>query len=187
MTYLGIVFRSRVVMLLGAVLCTGLIACGDSNSQAGAGGTSGPPPPMGCAVRDFAGEPDVILYPNIEAQTLPPNAQVVFTFTVDAETRSVTAQLADSRRRLEPSEPVTMLTDGNEALTFSIMAPGRSRFYVELTLCSGDCDESRVVYTLNPDNVDDPINDPYERILFEGTTAVRRDTMCSKTRSRRCK
>ena len=153
--------------------------CG-SDSGSGAGGSSGTGGtgggPMGCLVQDFQGEPDAILFPLIEERQLPPGSTVTFTMFVDADTRLVSATLMDAwRLRDTPqgmsSTSVQNTAEGNEMLTFAIPIQTTGRYYVDFELCGASCDEQRIVYTLNRANagpMSDAINDPYERIVYNG-------------------
>jgi hypothetical protein len=139
---------------------------------------------MGCLVTNFAGEADILSFPDIPARTLPPGSSVDFTLFVDDNTRQVQATLMDAWRLRErpqgQSETAVMATTGG-TLQFAIPIQTTGRYYVDLVLCSGDCNDSRVVYTLNRANAgpgSDAINDPYERILYEGEEEVSTSFTC---------
>jgi hypothetical protein len=132
---------------------------------------------MGCLVQNFAGEPDILVFPFMEARTLNPGGTVEFTLYVDGDTRLVKATLMDAWRLRQPaqgqSETVLMNTLGNEELEFAIPIQTTGRYYVDLELCASSCEELRIVYTLNRANAgeeSDAINDPYERIVYEGSS-----------------
>jgi hypothetical protein len=186
MTYINVAGLVRWPNLLaGAFLCAAVTACGSSSDGGGGGsGGSGPVGPTGCLVQQFSGEPDIILFPDIAALTLSPGSSVEFTMFVDDETRQVQATLMDAwRLRDRPqgqSETVIRATTGG-SLDFSIPITTTGRYYVDVVLCSGDCTDSRVVYTLNRANAgpgSDAINDPYERIAYEGDQEVRSTFSC---------
>jgi hypothetical protein len=128
-------------------------------------------------VQNFPEQPDILFDPLIEDRVGPPGAAVDFSIFVDRDTRLVRATLMDAWR-LDPtpppqgmSETAIQNTPGNEELFFSIPINSTGRYYVDLEICGADCDELRVVYTLNRANageMSDAINDPYERIVYEG-------------------
>jgi hypothetical protein len=140
---------------------------------------------MGCLPQRFSGEPDVIIFPYIAAEEASPGSTVEFTMFVDDDTREVQATFMDAWRLRDsppafPSETVTMATTGG-ALEFAIPIQTMGRYYVELVLCSGDCNDSRVVYTLNRANAgagSDAINDPYERVVYQGDQEMRSSFTC---------
>jgi len=140
---------------------------------------------MGCLVEQFSGEPDVIVFPDFAQRSVAPGSDVEFTMLVDDDTRQVQATLMDAWRLqsanpMGPSETVTQATTGG-ALQFSIPMPNTGQYYVDLVLCGSDCTSSRVVYTLNRANAgpdSDAINDPYERIVFNGDTEVSSSFTC---------
>jgi hypothetical protein len=139
---------------------------------------------MGCLVTNFPGEPDILSFPNIPPETLFPGSTVEFSLLVDDETRQVQATLMDAWRLREQaqgqSETSIMATTGG-TLQFAIPIQTTGRYYVDLVICSGDCEDSRVVYTLNRANAgpgSDAINDPYERIVYEGEQELRTSFTC---------
>ncbi len=186
MTYISVAGLVRWPNLLaGAVLCVAVAACGGSSGTGdGGSGGSGPVGPMGCLVTQFRGEPDIVVFPDIAAQSLNPGSTVEFTMFVDDETRQVQATLMDAwRLRDTPqgqSETVIRATTGG-TLEFAIPITTTGRYYVDVVVCSGDCTDSRVVYTLNRANAgpgSDAINDPYERIVYQGEEELRSSFTC---------
>lgn len=171
---------------IGAFLCGALAACGSSSGGIdGGGGTGGTDGPQGCLTQNYAGEPDVLVFPSIDAQTQNPGLPVDFSVYVDGDTRLVRATLMDAWRLREPaqgqSETVPMNTLGNELLDFSIPINTTGRYYVDLELCGSSCDALRVVYTLNRANAgegSDAINDPYERIVYENGVETKSSYTC---------
>jgi hypothetical protein len=176
---------------LGALLCISVAACGDGSGAGddGGGGTGGLVGPMGCLVQDFRGEPDILVFP-LPPQQLTPGSTVEFSIFVDADTRLVKATLLDAWRLRDPpqgkSETFIVPTTGNKTLDFAIPMSRTGRYYVDLELCGSDCDQLRVVYTLNRANAgpeSDAINDPYERIVYEGDVETGSSFTCDKPRS----
>lgn len=169
-----------------ALLGPTLLACGGgSGSDDGGGGSGGITGPAGCLTPNFAGEPDIIVFPFIEDRTLNPGGSVEFSMFVDAETRLVRATLMDAWRLRDNaqgmSETSVQNTLGNEMLEFAIPIQTTGRYYVDLELCGASCEELRVVYTLNRENAgpgSDAINDPYERIVYEADAETRSDFTC---------
>lgn len=130
---------------------------------------------MGCLVQNFTNQPDVLFGPEIELRVSAPGSTVEFSLRVDGDTRLVKATLMDAWRLRQPaqgqSETAIMNTLGNEEMEFAIPIQTTGRYYVDLELCGSSCDSLRVVYTLNRANAgeeSDAINDPYERIVYEG-------------------
>jgi len=172
-------------LFAGAVLFVALAACGGSPvTDDDGGGGSGATGPMGCLVQQFGGEPDIIIFPDIPADALSPGSVVEFTMFVDDETRQVQVTLMDAwRLRDRPqgqSETVIRATTGG-ALEFAIPITTTGRYYVDVVVCSGDCTDSRVVYTLNRANAgpgSDAINDPYERIVYQREEELRSSFTC---------
>jgi hypothetical protein len=67
------------------------------------------------------------------------------------------------------------------ALEFAIPIATTGRYYVDVVVCGGDCADSRVVYTLDRRNAgpgSDAINDPYERIVYQGEEELRSSFTC---------
>lgn len=164
---------------------------GGSGGSGGSGGTGGYGPDggvVGCLIVDTPGEPDVLEAPVIGVSEVAPGDDVEFTVFVDGDTRLVKATLKDAwRLRVPPGQPssVTSIisTLGNELLEFRIATTQEmlGRYYVDLELCGADCETMRVVYTLNRANAgpeSDAINDPYERILYEGDVEVQSSFTC---------
>jgi len=172
-------------LLAGAFLCVAVTACGGGSDGGNSGdGGSGPTGPMGCLVQQFSGEPDIIVFPDISAESLNPGSAVEFTMFVDDETRQVQATLMDAWRLRDgsqaKSETVIRATTGG-TLEFAIPIERTGRYYVDVVVCSGDCSDSRVVYTLDRANAgpgSDAINDPYERIVYEGEDELRSSFTC---------
>lgn len=188
MTYFSLPGSNGWALLFtSACLCAALTACGGS-SDAGAGGTGGTggnDGPPGCLTQDFAEEPDVLVFPFIEARTQNPGSFVDFTLFVDRDTRLVRATLMDAWRlrdnSMGQSETAIDNTLGNELMEFSILIETTGRYYVDLELCGASCDELRVVYTLNRENageLSDAINDPYERIVYRDGIETRSSLTC---------
>lgn len=174
--------RSSVRVSVGALLLALACACGGSSDagDGGTGGDGGDTGPPGCLTQNFSGEPDVLVFPFIEARSQNPGLPVEFSVFVDGDTRLVRATLMDAWRlrseAMGQSETIVENTLGNELLELTIGAPTRDgnnatgRYYVDLELCGASCDALRVVYTLNRENAgegSDAINDPYERIVYE--------------------
>ncbi len=189
MTYIGVSGpKQRLAHLAGAFLCLTLIACGGSPSESdgdgGAGGLGGGP--VGCIVRNFGGEPDLLFFPAIEALTTAPGSTVEFRIFVDDETRLVKATLMDAWRLRDatpqsPSETVMVPTAGDTILDLAIPIQTTGRYYVDLELCDSNCDELRVVYTLNRANAgaeSNAIRDPYERIVYVGNVEAKSTFTC---------
>jgi hypothetical protein len=181
MTYISVSsVRRWSVLLTGCFVCVAAIACGESSEGRTIGGDAGVLPPLtGCLLRVFPDEPDLVRFPSIEATTLPPGATVEFRVWADGDTRLVKSTLMDAWRfrgtPQDPSETVMVPTTGDEWVDFAIPIETTGRYYVDLELCASDCDQLRVVYTLNRANAGEEstaIGDPYERILFESGEEV---------------
>lgn len=190
MTYISVSGARRWPnLVLGALLCVGVAACGSDPGATGGGGggSGGTPGPMGCLVQNFQNQPDLLFFPLIEDRVGPPGGLVEFSIFVDGDTRLVKATLMDAWR-LDPtppaqgkSETVMVPTTGNKTIDLAIQINTTGRYYVELELCADDCDELRVLYTLNRENAgegSDPINDPYERIVYLGEDEVGTSFTC---------
>jgi hypothetical protein len=190
MTYISVAGLSRWPNLFAAaLLCIAVGAC-DSGSGAGTGGTGGTAGtggPMGCLNTNFRDQPDVLVFP-LPPRQVGPGGSVEFNIFVDSDTRLVKATLMGAWRldptppAPAPSEMVIVPTTGNVTIVFdpfdldgdgafAIPITTTGRYYVEMELCGSDCDELSVLYTLDRRNAgegSDAINDPYERIVFEG-------------------
>lgn len=186
--------------VLGALLCLGLAACGSDPGtvDAGGGGSAGTRPPQGCAITNFRDEPDLLSFPLPPVQASP-GSDVEFSIFVDSDTRLVKATFMGAYRLdpeafpQTPSETVIMNTaTGNETLDFAIPINTTGRYYVEIELCGSNCDELTVLYTLDRDFAGvvasetpelQPINNPYERILYRDGVETSSSVTCDKPRS----
>lgn len=201
MTYISVSGSLRwPIRVLGALLCLGVAACGSdpATADAGGGGSAGTQPPQGCAITNFRGEPDLLSFPRPPVQASPGSA-VEFTIYVDSDTRYVKATFMGAYRLdpeafpQTPSQPVIMNTaTGDESIDFAIPIDTTGRYYVEIELCGSSCDELRVLYTLDrafagvvasetPEL--QPINNPYERILYQNGVETSSSVTCDKPRS----
>jgi len=201
MTYISVSSLGRWPnLLVAALLCFAVAAC-DSSSSGGSGGggsDGGPIGPMGCLSQNFQGQPDIIVFPQPPLQASPGSA-VEFSVRVDSETRLVKATFMGAYRLdptappQAPSETVMIPTAGNTTLDFAIPVNATGRYYVDMELCgTADCDELRVVYTLDRalageiapgDDLLAPLNNPYERIVFQGDVETGSSRTCDKPRS----
>jgi len=204
MTYTSLTGRSpRPIAFAAACLLFVLAACGsESGSGAGgAGGTGGTPIPPGCLVADIPGQPDIVVgvlpdnsvhsFPEFEVRQSAPGTTVQFTMYIDADTRLVKATLMDAwrlRDRPQGMSDTAMqnTATGDQLMTFGIPIQTTGRYYVDLELCASNCDELRVVYTLNRANAgpeSDAINDPYERIVYVNGEEVSSSFTCDNPSS----
>ena len=188
MTYTSLTGRSpRPIAFTAAALLSVLTACGSDSgsSDAGTAGTGGSPIPPGCLVANIPGEPDIVVgvlpdrsivsYPEFELRQAPPGSTVEFKMYIDADTRLAKATLMDAWRLRDTPQgmsetAIQNTATGDQVMTFAIPMSSTGRYYADVELCAADCDELRVVYTLNPDNAgpeSDAINDPYERIVYK--------------------
>lgn len=201
MTYFSLPGSNRWALLLtSAFLCAALTACGSDPGtvDAGGGGSGGTRPPQGCAITNFRDEPDLLSFPLPPAQASP-GSSVEFSVFVDSDTRLVKATFMGAYRLdpeafpQTPSETVIMNTaTGAETLDFAIPINTTGRYYVELELCGSNCDELRVLYTLDRDFAGvvasetpelQPINNPYERIVYRDGVETSSSVTCDKPRS----
>lgn len=201
MTYISVAGPHRWPTLLAATLLyVAVAACGSASpgdNNNGGGGTGGINGPMGCLVQNFPGEPDVIVFP-LPPVELPPGSVVEFDIFVDSDTRLVKAtfmgafRLDPTRTAPAPSETMMVPTAGNTTLHFAIPIDTTGRYYVDMELCGRNCDELRVVYTLDRafaghiapgDDALAPINNPYERIVYQGDVETGTSVTCDKPRS----
>lgn len=200
MSYISLWGRAHSTFFFTIALTCSLAACGDSGSDGagGTGATGGTPGPMGCAIQNFQGQPDitvgvlpdrtVVSFPEIEQPAAPPGSIIEFSIYVDSDTRLVKATLMDAWRLRDPpqgmSDTAIMNTaTGDEVIDFAIPIQTTGRYYVDLELCGASCEELRVVYTLNRENAgpeSDAINDPYERILYVDDEEVSSSFTCDK-------
>lgn len=191
MTYRSVTGPPRwLILLMTAGLCVAIAACGEGGGDAipGSGGTGGNGGPMGCLTINHPGEPDVLFGPNIEAQVLPPGSTVDFSMFIDGDTRLVKATFMDAwRLRDRPmgqSETLQVPSaEGNTTLDLTIAINTTGRYYVDFELCGQNCDDLRIVYTLNRDNAgpeSDAINDPYERIVYRDGVEVSSSATCDE-------
>ncbi|MGB8224855.1 MAG: hypothetical protein WCF10_19860 [Polyangiales bacterium] len=153
----------------------------------GTGGTGGTGP-LSCIVQNFAGQPDLLLLPQIDARVVAPGGTVEFTIYVDGDTRLVKATLMDVWRLRDtprqPSETLQVPTTGNATLNLAIPIQTTGDYYVDLELCASDCNALHVVYTLNRANagpLSDAINDPYERIVYENGVETNSTYACENS------
>jgi len=152
---------------------------------------------MGCLVQDFRGQPDVLIFPLPPVQAAP-GSEVEFSVFVDKDTRLVKATFMGAFRLdptsfpQPPSETLMVPTTGNTMLDFAIPVNSGGTYYVDMELCGLNCDELRVVYTLDrafggevanetPELL--PINNPYERIVYQGDAETGTSNTCDKPRS----
>jgi hypothetical protein len=104
--------------------------------------------------------------------TLPVEAEV----GVDGETRTVRVEL---RNVLVLDDPplgtIEEQVGGSQtlSLSFPTEADTEGLFFMEITLCSGECDKRRFVYTFVED-----LPDTYQRIVFERNTEIEREETC---------
>ncbi len=129
-------------------------------------------------------EPELLAPPVFGAEELPPGSAIEADIEVDAETRTVRVELVDFwKLERPPLQDVTLATSGDETLLVSLSTDPstRGRYFFRITLCGEDCEESRVLFTIieDPDDPDARV-DPYQRLVFEGDTEVRRTTTCYK-------
>lgn len=193
MTYPSLTGPQRwLTLLTTAGLCLAIAACGDGGPDGtpgtgGTGGTGGGGP-MGCLTINHPGEPDVLFGPEIEPRVLPPGSTVDFSMFIDGDTRLVKATFMDAWRLRNPpqgqSETVQVPSaEGNTSLDLAIPINTTGRYYVDFELCGRNCDDLRIVYTLNRDNAgpeSDAINDPYERIVYRDGVEVSSSATCDK-------
>ena len=183
MTYSEILGR-RTWCVVTVAICSSLAAvgCGDTaQGTDGTLGTGGRGDPQGCAVRIHGGEPDLLAPPSFPHLTALPGTELDVELTVDADTRFVSITLKDFWATGLPSaETVTATTPGNErlALTVPTQRDLRGRYYADVILCAGDCTTAQAVYTLNPDNAEDPGNDPYHRFYNKNGAQVGSEETC---------
>ena len=193
MTYISVAGLRWPNLWAAALLCISVAACdsGSSGNPNGGGGAGGIIGPMGCLVTDFRDEPDVLVFP-LPPQQSPPGSAVEFSMFVDSDTRLVRATLMGAWRldptppAPSPSETVMVPTAGRTTLDFAIPINATGRYYVEIELCGSDCEELSVLYTLNRANageMSDAINDPYERIVFQGGVEAGTSFTCDHPRS----
>lgn len=198
MTYISVAGRRWPSLMGAAFACVALAACGSASEPGtGGGGDGGIGAPMGCLVQDFGGQPDVLVFPSPPLQAAP-GSEVEFSIFVDKDTRLVKAtfmgafRLDPTANTPPPSETLMVPTTGNTMLDFAIPVNSGGRYYVDMELCGVSCDEIRVVYTLDrafggevanetPQLL--PINNPYERIVYQGDTETGSSNTCDKPRS----
>lgn len=129
-------------------------------------------------------EPELLAAPSFEAEELPPGSSIEADIEVDAETRTVRVELVDFWQLEQPPlHEVTLETSGDETLFVSLPTDfdTRGRYFFRITLCADDCDASRVLFTIVEDpNDPDRRADPYQRLVYEGDTEIRRTTTCYK-------
>lgn len=97
--------------------------------------------------------------------TARPGATVEAEITVNGQTRHAFVELKDAWFDGAPVATAEIDTPGNqklEVLFFTDLNQRFGRFYMKITLCGLDCDDSEVVFDINPD-----VNSPYERTVFE--------------------
>jgi hypothetical protein len=141
-----------------------------------------------CLAINHAGEPDVLFGPEIEQDIVMRGADIDFSMFIDGDTRLVKATLMDAWRLREPamgqSETIQVPSaEGNTTLDLSIPINTTGRYYVDFELCGQNCDDLRIVYTLNRENAgpeSDAINDPYERIVYRDGVEVSSSATCDK-------
>jgi hypothetical protein len=185
MTYMSAFKELSRPALAAIALSLAALGCGGDQVADGGDDILDRPIPGGCVVVLHDGEPDLVNGPGIVPSSAGPGSTVEFSVQVDDETQSVTATLMDAWRTRNPpgqppSEPVTVTRVDGNTLEFAIPTTTdmRARYYADLVLCAGNCEQSRVVYTLNPANREDPINDPYHRIVVEGDDEVSSAATC---------
>ena len=182
--------RRGLTLLTTAGLCLAIAACGGDGSVTtpGTGGTGGTGGPMGCLAINHAGEPDILFGPEIEEDLVRPGSDVEFTMFIDGDTRLVKATLMDAWRLRDPamgqSETIQVNSaEGDTTLDLAITINTTGRYYVDVELCGQNCDDLRIVYTLNRENegpMSDAINDPYERIVYRDGIEVGSSSTCDK-------
>lgn len=200
MTYISVAGPGRWPNLLAAaLLCIAVTACDSSSSggNGGGGGTGGIDTPD-CLLQNFRDQPDIFIFPQPPLQASP-GSSVEFSIFVDSDTRLVKATFMGAYRLdptaapQAPSEMMMVPTAGNTMIDFSIPINTTGRYYVDIELCgSADCSELRVVYTLDRALAGDvasetpqlqPINNPYERIVYQGDVETGSSRTCDKPRS----
>ena len=145
----------------------------------------------GCIQPTFpAGEPDLLVtdrprflltttqgQQNSAGQAeFAPGQAVDAQITVNAATRQASIELKNAWFDAPPIATQALQTAGGETLDVTLQtAAGQppGRFYMRITLCGVDCDESTVVFDLDTD-----INANYARTLLEDREVARVDSTC---------
>ena len=168
------------------------LACGDSGGDSGSGGSSidldgGI---RGCVAPTVpADQPSMPREPRFEQELLRPGTDIIVEVDVNGETESVRIELTNVHDRdatpIGVAEELTPGGDTTLVLTFPTELTVLGRFFLHVTLCGRDCATRRVIYTLAPepdertgDPSELPINQPYQRIVFEGTEEVSDEKTC---------
>jgi len=97
--------------------------------------------------------------------TADPGDTIEAEITVNGQTRQAFVELKDAWFDGAPVATAEIETRGSEkleVLLFTERSQRFGRFYMKITLCGLDCDDTEVVFDINPD-----VNSPYERTVFE--------------------